>query len=90
MIEHSQIRLPFASISGKVVEADFAGGAVRSDGHGRADAQRPGILGSDARAEVPLLRQHHRIDIGTDEELDDGPDRLPPVTAFTVTMRARK
>ena len=30
------------------------------------------------------------IDIGTDEELDDGPDRLPPVTAFTVTMRARK
>ncbi len=32
MIEPSQIRLPFASISGKVVEADFAGGAVRSDG----------------------------------------------------------
>ena len=32
MIEPSQIRLPFASISGKVVEADFAGGAVTSDG----------------------------------------------------------
>ncbi len=32
MIEPSQIRLPFASISGKVVEADFASGAVRSDG----------------------------------------------------------
>ncbi len=32
MIEPSQIRLPFASISGKVVEAYFAGGAVRSDG----------------------------------------------------------
>jgi hypothetical protein len=32
MIEHSQIRLPFASISGKRVEADFAGGTVTSDG----------------------------------------------------------
>ncbi len=32
VIEHSQIRLPFASISGKVVEAYFAGGAVTSDG----------------------------------------------------------
>lgn len=32
MIEHSQIRIPFASISGKRVEADFAGGTVTSDG----------------------------------------------------------
>ena len=32
MIEHSQTRLPLASISGKRVEADFAGGTVTSDG----------------------------------------------------------
>jgi|TARA_B100000315_G_scaffold257573_1_gene306815 hypothetical protein len=32
VIEHSQVRLPFASISGKRVEADFDGGAVTSDG----------------------------------------------------------
>ena len=30
--EHSQIRVPFANISGKRVEADFAGGTVTSDG----------------------------------------------------------
>ena len=32
VIEHSQIRVPFASISGKRVEADFTGGTVTSDG----------------------------------------------------------
>ena len=32
MIEHSRIRVPFASISGKRVEADFTGGTVTSDG----------------------------------------------------------
>ena len=41
-------------------------------------------------AELRQILDRFWIDIGTDEELDDGPDRLPPVTAFTVTMRARK
>ena len=41
-------------------------------------------------AELGQILDRFWIDIGTDEELDDGPDRLPPVTAFTVTMRARK
>ena len=46
----------------------------------------PVIIG----AELRQILDRFWIDIGTDEELDDGPDRLPPVTAFTVTMRARK
>ena len=41
-------------------------------------------------AELRQILDRFWIDIGTAEELDDGPDRLPPVTAFTVTMRARK
>ena len=58
------------------------------DTHQRAaeSTTPPVVIG----AELRQILDRFWIDIGTDEELDDGPDRLPPVTAFTVTMRARK